>query len=190
MTLTGSYFLLKLSHKIKITLKDNITNSQKSHEKTVDKISINLGEDDKKNSIHDGSYEALVNKIKHTDKKINSVLIEKRNKNVLIDKELYKKFKKNNFSRLDLHGCTLENAKTTVMNYCEINFKNKNSLHIIITGLGNKPNQKEFFSGKIRNAFTQWIKEDSIQRFVYSYHPCKIQHGGLGAFYVKLRSIK
>ena len=189
MTLTGSYFLLKLSHKIKITFKDNITNSQKSQEKAVDKISINLGENDKKNSYED-SYEALVNKIKHTNKKINPVLIEKKNKNVLVDKELYKKFKKNNFSRLDLHGQTLENAKKTVMNYCEINFKNKNTLHIIITGLGNKPNQKEFFSGKIRNAFTQWIKEDSIQRFVYSYHPCKIQHGGLGAFYVKLRSIK
>ena len=29
---------------------------------------------------------------------------------------------------------------------------------------------------------------DAFKKFVKSYSPCKIQHGGLGAFYVKLKS--
>jgi len=179
-----------LSHKIKITFKDNKTKIQKNQKGLVDKISINLGEEDKKKTKPENNYQELIEKIQFPDQVLRSSQIQKKEKNVLNDKKLYKKFKNNNFSKLDLHGHTLESAKKKVVNYCEINVKNKNTLHIIITGLGNKPNQKEFFSGKIRSAFTQWIKEDPIQNLVHSYHPCKIQHGGLGAFYIRLRSIK
>ena len=66
-------------------------------------------------------------------------------------------------------------------------FKKKNLFHIVITGLGNKSEGEEFFTGKIRKQFPQWLETEPFQQIVKSYSPCKIKHGGLGAFYVKLR---
>ena len=57
----------------------------------------------------------------------------------------------------------------------------------MITGLGNKSEGEEFFTGKIRKQFPQWLETEPFQKIVKSYSPCKIKHGGLGAFYVKLR---
>ena len=68
-----------------------------------------------------------------------------------------------------------------------LNFKKKNLFHIVITGLGNKSEGGEFFTGKIRKQFPQWLETEPFQQIVKSYSPCKIKHGGLGAFYVKLR---
>ena len=179
-----------MSHKIKITFKDNKTKIHKNQKELVHKISINLGEEKKEVTNLKDNYEELLQKTRFTEQSLKPQISKTSSKNVLNDKELHKLFKKNNFSKLDLHGQTLESAKKAVLSYCENNASKKNILHIIITGLGNKPNQEEFFSGKIRSAFTQWIHEMPIQNFIHSYHPCKIQHGGLGAFYVKLRSIK
>ena len=44
-----------------------------------------------------------------------------------------------------------------------------------------------FFTGKIRKQFPLWLETTFFQNLVKSYSPCKIQHGGLGAFYIKLR---
>ena len=57
----------------------------------------------------------------------------------------------------------------------------------IITGLGNKSDGDGFFTGKIRKQFPLWLETTFFQNLVKSYSPCKIQHGGLGAFYIKLR---
>ena len=71
--------------------------------------------------------------------------------------------------------------------YLKLTFKKKNLFHIVITGLGNKSEGEEFFTGKIRKQFPQWLETEPFQQIVKSYSPCKIKHGGLGAFYVKLR---
>ena len=60
--------------------------------------------------------------------------------------------------------------------------------HIVITGLGNKSQGEDFFTGKIRKQFPQWLETEPFQQIVKSYSPCKIKHGGLGAFYIKLRN--
>ena len=178
-----------MSHKIKITLNEKKTLVKKSQDKQINKISIDLGfNEEKKKPLN--NYENLLNRQENRSQKIKINSLPRKNSTVLNDRELYKLFKSNNFSKLDLHGQTLESAKKLIINYFETNIHARKQLHIIITGLGNKPNQESFFSGKIRNAFTQWIKEDSMNKLVQSYHSCKIQHGGLGAFYVKLRSIK
>ena len=67
------------------------------------------------------------------------------------------------------------------------NYLKKNLFHIIVTGLGNKAEGGEFFTGKIRKQFPFWLDTEKFQFMVKSYSPCKIQHGGLGAFYVKLK---
>ena len=58
----------------------------------------------------------------------------------------------------------------------------------MITGLGNKSLGGEFFTGKIRKQFPLWLETELFQKYVKSYCPCKIQHGGLGAFYIKLKT--
>ena len=178
-----------MSHKIKISFNEKKTLVTKDKDNQINKISINLGVSPEKDKSS-GNYESLLKNQERYDKKLKPNSISQKSLNVSSDKELYKSFKKNNFSKLDLHGQTLDGAKKVIVKYFESNIQIKRQLHIVITGLGNKSNQESFFSGKIRNAFTQWINEEPMNGLVHSYHPCKIQHGGLGAFYIKLRSIK
>jgi DNA-nicking Smr family endonuclease len=178
-----------LSHKIKISFNEKKTVVTKDKDNQINKISINLGVSPEKDESS-GNYENLLKNQERYDKKLKPNSISQKRLKVSSDKELHKLFKKNNFSKLDLHGQTLDGAKKVIVKYFESNIQIKKQLHIVITGLGNKSNQENFFSGKIRNAFTQWINEEPMNGLVHSYHPCKIQHGGLGAFYIKLRSIK
>jgi len=112
---------------------------------------------------------------------------QKTTKTVVLDQQLYKQFKNNLFQKIDLHGHTVDEAYQKVLSYLKTNFKKKNLLHIVITGLGNKAQGEEFFTGKIRKQFPQWLETEPFQQIVKSYSPCKIKHGGLGAFYIKLR---
>ena len=178
-----------MSHKIKISFNEKKTVVTKDKDNQINKISINLGVSPEKDESS-GNYENLLKNQERYDKKLKPNSISQKRLKVSSDKELHKLFKKNNFSKLDLHGQTLDGAKKVIVKYFESNIQIKKQLHIVITGLGNKSNQENFFSGKIRNAFTQWINEEPMNGLVHSYHPCKIQHGGLGAFYIKLRSIK
>ena len=82
----------------------------------------------------------------------------------------------------------VDEAHQVLTQYVKRNFNQKKLLHIVITGLGNKSSDGEFFTGKIRKKFPLWLETDSFQKYIKSYSPCKIQHGGLGAFYIKLKS--
>ena len=120
---------------------------------------------------------------------IRKPIEQKKNKTVTLDQQLYKQFKNNPFQKIDLHGHTVDEAYQNVLSYLKTNFKKKNLLHIVITGLGNKSQGEEFFTGKIRKHFPQWLETEPFQQIVKSYSPCKIKHGGLGAFYIKLRVV-
>jgi len=112
---------------------------------------------------------------------------KKTPKKVILDQQLHKQFQNNSFKKIDLHGHTVDEAYQKVLSYLKLHFKKNNPLHIVITGLGNKSQGEEFFTGKIRKQFPQWLETDAFQHIVKSYSPCKIKHGGLGAFYIKLR---
>lgn len=178
-----------MSNKIKISLSDNKTKIRTKKEDSIHKITIKLGNQEKKNSTI-----IVDNKKPDYEIKEPPVFSYKsdtiKNKSVLQQKELYKLFKKNNYSRLDLHGHSLESAKQKLIEYCNQNSSMGNQLHIIVTGLGNKANNSNFFSGKIRHSFIDWIKEPPLNTTIKSYSQCKIQHGGLGAFYIKIKTIK
>ena len=162
-----------MSPKIKLEI-----NSKKSLEDLPnEKISISLNT---KNANKLKNTELQISNIqKHTEKKILKI--------VTLDQQLYKQFKNTSFQKVDLHGHTVDEAYQKVYSYLKSNFKKKNLLHIVITGLGNKSEGEEFFTGKIRKQFPQWLETEPFQKIVKSYSPCKIKHGGLGAFYVKLR---
>ena len=163
-----------MSHKIKFNL-SNKKNKKQLEDQPNEKISISIGG-------------AIVNTNK-VDKLENQKLIPKKNltKAVLLDNNLYKQFKNNQFSKIDLHGLTVDLAHQKLIQYFKTNYLKKNLFHIIVTGLGNKAEGGEFFTGKIRKQFPFWLDTEKFQFMVKSYSPCKIQHGGLGAFYVKLK---
>ena len=173
--LIGRFFLLKLSHKIKFNLNKQ-QNKKPLEEQPNEKISISIGGPIEKKKKSD-----------NLDKK--STKIKKIfSKPVLLDKNLYKQFKNQHFSKIDLHGLTVDQAYQKLIEYFSVNYKKKNLFHIVVTGLGNKTNGEEFFTGKIRRQFPFWLDTEKFQSIIKSYSPCKIQHGGLGAFYIKLKS--
>ena len=163
-----------MSPKIKLEI-----NPRKSLEELPnEKISISLNSKQSKSLKNPDTSETLSN-----SKQID----QKTLKTVILDQQLYKQFKNNSFQKIDLHGHKVDEAYQKVLSYFKLNFKKKNLLHIVITGLGNKSQVEEFFTGKIRKQFPQWLETAPFQQIVKSYSPCKIKHGGLGAFYVKLR---
>ena len=165
-----------MSPKIKLQI-----NSKKSLEDLPnEKISISLNTKQSNKSKILNQSEILTHK-KLTDKKII--------KKVILDQQLYKQFKNKPFQKIDLHGLTVDEAYQKVLSYLKTSFKKKNLLHIVITGLGNKSQGEEFFTGKIRKQFPQWLDTEPFQQIVKSYSSCKLKHGGLGAFYIKLRII-
>ena len=175
LILIGSFFLLNLSHKIKFNLNKQ-QNKKPLEEQPNEKISISIG----------GPIE-IKKKSDNLDKK--STKIKKIfSKPVLLDNNLYKQFKNQHFSKIDLHGLTVDQAYQKLIEYFSVNYKKKNLFHIVVTGLGNKTNGEEFFTGKIRRQFPFWLNTEKFQFMIKSYSPCKIQHGGLGAFYIKLKS--
>ena len=163
-----------MSHKIKFNL-SNQKNKKQLEDQPNEKISISI-----RGSI------VSTNK---SDKLENHKIIPKKNltKPVLLDSNLYKQFKNNQFSKIDLHGLTVDLAYQKLIQYFKTNYLKKNLFHIVVTGLGNKADEGEFFTGKIRKQFPFWLDTEKFQSMVKSYSPCKIQHGGLGAFYVKLK---
>ena len=107
-------------------------------------------------------------------------------KAVSYDQQLFKQFKNSTYSKIDLHGHTVDEAHQALTQYIKKNFNQKKLLHIVITGIGNKSSDGEYFTGKIRKKFPLWLETEYFQQYIKSYCPCKIQHGGLGAFYIKL----
>ena len=163
-----------MSHKIKL----NLTKATRPLEDLPNqKISISL--DDKSNK-----------KSKTIDQKATEKKSKFRDisKPVTYDHQLFKQFKKSVFFKIDLHGSSVEEAHQRLIKYFNKCYIEKKLLHVVVTGLGNKTSDGEFFTGKIRKMFPLWLETKPFEKFVKSYSPCKIQHGGLGAFYVKLKT--
>ncbi len=164
-----------MSHKIKFNLNKKQTKKQ-LEEQPNEKISISISSS-KENKNKSEIYEKKITKAKE-------ILI----KPVLLDNNLYKQFKSNHFRKIDLHGLTVDQAHQKLVEYFSFNYSMKNLFHIVVTGVGNKTNGEEFFTGKIRRQFPFWLDTEKFQFMIKSYSPCKIQHGGLGAFYIKLKT--
>tara|TARA_B100000965_G_scaffold184884_1_gene154354 strand:+ start:3885 stop:4382 length:498 start_codon:yes stop_codon:yes gene_type:complete len=163
-----------LSHKIKLSLKNP---SKELEELPNQKISISINKRDKKKSL-----------ILNNNQKKNETIITKKLKPITLDQQLFKQFKNSIYSKIDLHGQTVNEAHQSLIQYVKINFNKKKLLHIVITGLGNKSKDGEFFTGKIRKQFPLWLDTEVFQKYIKSFSPCKINHGGLGAFYIKLKT--
>ena len=161
------------------------------------KIKFNLNKQQNKKPLEDLPNEKISISISSQRDSINkSENLENKNikskkifaKSVILDNNLYKQFQSHRFNKIDLHGLTVDQAHQKLIEYFSINYNKKNLFHIVVTGLGNKINGEEFFTGKIRRQFPFWLDTEKFQFMIKSYSPCKIKHGGLGAFYIKLKS--
>ena len=160
------------------------------------KIKLNLHKKNKKPLEEQPNEKISISISGSRESKIEGEILEKKNKKVkkvfvkpvLLDNNLYKQFKNHHYSKIDLHGLTVDQAHQKLFEYFSINYKIKNLFHIVVTGIGNKTNGEEFFTGKIRRQFPYWLDTEKFQFMIKSYSPCKIHHGGLGAFYIKLKS--
>ena len=164
-----------MSHKIKFNLNKQ-QNKAPLEEQPNEKISITIGGPKASTVIAENSEKKIIKT------KENFI------KPVLLDNNLYKQFKNHHFSKIDLHGLTVDQAYQKLIDYFKNNYMKKNLFHIVVTGLGNKGNGDKFFTGKIRRQFPFWLNTEKFQYMIKSYSPCKIQHGGLGAFYIKLKT--
>lgn len=96
--------------------------------------------------------------------------------------------KKKITSRLDLHGLTKVEASDRLLSFFSLaQFKNHKTV-IIITGKGKESPADGTGFGVIRISTIEWFKNNP--NYVVSYSVCKPKDGGMGAFYVHVRTIK
>ncbi len=121
---------------------------------------------------------------------------KKNNKNKIEITKINKKLKKGKIppdKKIDFHGMSLVGAEELLCNTV-INCYNKNKRCILfVTGKGvNKKetdykNETRLYYGKIRNAFTSWIRKPEIEKYILGVEQASVEYGADGAFFVYLR---
>lgn len=86
-------------------------------------------------------------------------------------------------SRIDLHGCILEDAYNKFLFAIKNSYENHHKLILVITGKG-----LDHGEGLIKNNLLNWINNNHFLNEVILYISyAKSQHGGEGAFYLYLK---
>ncbi|MDC6447471.1 Smr/MutS family protein [Alphaproteobacteria bacterium] len=99
--------------------------------------------------------------------------------------------------KIDFHGRTLLDSEEWFSNTI-LKCHNKGLRCLLfVTGKGlytNKnadgDNRPKLYHGVIRSALINWVKSKKFSKYILSYEPASIGHGGDGAFYVYLRKKK
>ena len=138
--------------------------------------------------------------LKTKQKKTDHKEVKRKTHDLKVETNLTnKKLKKGQIpinKRVDLHGYTVDEAKTTFIETINECFFNKQRCILFITGKGIKKNKEENFTenklyyGKIRNSFLDWIRIAEIQTKILNVEQAPIKFGGDGAFLVYLRKNK
>ena len=86
--------------------------------------------------------------------------------------------------KIDLHGLTLAEAEAALAGFV----KRAQSQHqiwlLVVTGKGTRG------EGKLRRALPEWLDRGALAGRVVEYGPAAPNHGGDGAFYLRLRRRK
>ena len=100
---------------------------------------------------------------------------------------------KNDFSKIDLHGFTLEQANITITNFIENCYQNSVSKIIVVTGKGLHSNvEKDPYVSKdlsiLKYSVPEYIENnEELMKKIIEIKDAKIEDGGAGAFYIFLR---
>ncbi len=86
-------------------------------------------------------------------------------------------------ARFDMHGLTLEAGYTALERFLSVAQEKGLKTVLVITGKGSLNAENT-----LRHQVPRWLKETPLRRFVASLpHVAKLQDGGTGALYVKIR---
>lgn len=86
-------------------------------------------------------------------------------------------------ARIDLHGCTQEEALSAVNEFLEESWRLGHRLVLVITGKGTARDG----GGVLRSAVPRWITEGRYRSHLVGIAPAEPRDGGDGAVYVMLR---
>lgn len=84
-------------------------------------------------------------------------------------------------ARLDLHGLNLAEAERALSAFVMQARAQGQIWLLVITGKGARG------EGKLRRAFPDWLARGALAGLVVEYGPAAANHGGAGAFYLRLR---
>ena len=128
--------------------------------------------------------------------KIITTRLKKNNKNKIEITKINKKLKKGKIppdQKIDFHGMSLIEAEELLISVV-VNCYNTNKRCILfVTGKGvNKKetdhgNETRLYYGKIRSAFSSWIRKSEIEKYILSVEQASMEYGADGAFFVYLR---
>ena len=107
-----------------------------------------------------------------------------------LDPRIAKKLQAGAFSveaHLDLHGLTIDEALSSLIQFVKHNYLNNCRCLLIIPGRGkNSPNGR----GVLRDQIQTWLTRDPLKRVLLAFSTAQPKHGGAGALYLLLRKYK
>lgn len=88
--------------------------------------------------------------------------------------------------QLDLHGMSMNRAYEALKTFLIQSQQRGRKIVLIITGKGALTSENT-----LRHQVPRWIREVPLSSLIASFHyPAKLQHGGGGAFYIRLRKLR
>jgi len=128
--------------------------------------------------------------------KIITTNSRKNNKNKIEITKINKKLKRGKIppdKKIDFHGMSLIEAEELLCNTVISCYNTNKRCILFITGKGvNKKetdyrNETRLYYGKIRGAFSTWIRKPEIEKYILNVEQASIEYGADGAFFVYLR---
>ena len=128
--------------------------------------------------------------------KIITTETKKSNQNKIEITKINKKLKKGKIppdQKIDFHGMSLVEAEELLCNTVISCYNTNKRCILFITGKGvNKKesdyrNETKLYYGKIRSAFSSWIRKPEIEKYILSVEQASLAYGADGAFFVYLR---
>ena len=128
--------------------------------------------------------------------KIITTRKKENNKNKIEITKINKKLKKGKIppdQKIDFHGMSLIEAEELLCNTVISCYNTNKRCILFITGKGvNKKetdyrNETRLYYGKIRSAFSSWIRKPEIEKYILNVEQASIEYGADGAFFVYLR---
>ena len=130
------------------------------------------------------------------EQKIITSETKKNNQNKIEITKINRKLKKGKIppdQKIDFHGMSLVEAEELLCNTVISCYNTNKRCILFITGKGiNKKevdyrNETRLYYGKIRSAFSSWIRKPEIEKYILSVEQASLAYGADGAFFVYLR---
>ena len=93
--------------------------------------------------------------------------------------------------KIDFHGKTVLDSEERFTDSVLSCYNQGFRCLLFVTGKGlfkvkdnNNSTSPKLYHGVIRSAFTDWVRSKKLSKYILSFEPASIEHGGDGAFYV------